>query len=217
MQIQKPFKGNFKITQKFGVPASYMVGGVHTGVDWAMPKGTELLAPFNGTISKIERWKLTGYGRNIEILSLNGRYTCRLAHLSEICPQLKLGQKVAIGSKVGLSGNSGYIISLGGGGYHLHFEIKKDGVFVNPLDYIQEFNQTLLTPKQNDSMSAVEQKPAKTHRTYIVQKGDNLWSIALKFYNNGGYHKLIYEENRAVIGPDPNIVKSGTKLFIPKI
>lgn len=217
MTIQKPFKGNFKITQKFGVPASYMSGGVHTGVDWAMPKGTQLLAPFNGTVKNIERWKLTGYGRNIEILSLNGRYSCRLAHLSEIAPQLKLGQKVVIGSPVGLSGNSGYIISLGGGGYHLHFEIKKDGVFVNPLDLMQEFNQTLISPEENAKMVNIENKPPKTHKTYIVQKGDNLWSIALKFYNNGGYHKLIYEENKNAIGPDPNRLKSGTKLFLPKI
>lgn len=217
MTINKPFKGNFKITQKFGVPASYMSGGVHTGVDWAMPKDTPLLAPFNGTISKLERWKLTGYGRNIEILSLNGRYTCRLAHLHEIAPQLKLGQKVSVGSQIALSGNSGYIISLGGGGYHLHFELKKDGVFVNPLDYIQEFNNSLLSPEQNDKLSTLENKPAKTHKSYIVQKGDNLWSIALKFYNNGLYHKLIYEENKKVIGNDPNVIKSGTKLFLPKI
>lgn len=51
-------------------------------------------------------------------------------------------------------------------------------------------------------------------RTYVVQPGDNLTRIALKFYGNSNWQK-IYSANRGVIGPNPNIIRPGEHLVIP--
>jgi LysM repeat protein len=56
--------------------------------------------------------------------------------------------------------------------------------------------------------------PAVRVRVYIVQPGDNLWSISLKFYGNGGDWSRIWYANRAQI-PDPNLIRVGQQLDIP--
>ena len=52
---------------------------------------------------------------------------------------------------------------------------------------------------------------------YTVQSGDNLSFIAQKFYGNMGATNVnkIYYSNTATIGPNPNVVQVGQKLYIP--
>lgn len=51
-------------------------------------------------------------------------------------------------------------------------------------------------------------------RTYTVKRGDCLSSIARKLTGNSNWHTL-YEQNKAVIGSNPNLIKDGTVLVIP--
>lgn len=51
-------------------------------------------------------------------------------------------------------------------------------------------------------------------RTYTVKRGDCLSSIARKLTGNSDWHDL-YEQNKAVIGSNPNLIKDGTVLVIP--
>lgn len=51
-------------------------------------------------------------------------------------------------------------------------------------------------------------------RTYTVKRGDCLSSIARKLTGNSNWHAL-YEQNKAVIGSNPNLIKDGTVLMIP--
>ena len=51
-------------------------------------------------------------------------------------------------------------------------------------------------------------------QTYIVQKGDTLFSLARKFYSDQARWKDIWEANRTRL-PDPNKLSVGTKLIIP--
>ena len=59
----------------------------------------------------------------------------------------------------------------------------------------------------------------KTLAEHKVAAGETLSSIALKYYNSAVKDKymLIYEENKAVIGDNPNAVKPGMVLKIPEI
>jgi nucleoid-associated protein YgaU len=52
---------------------------------------------------------------------------------------------------------------------------------------------------------------------YTVQSGDSLSTISQKFYGNmnGDNVMTIYYSNQATIGPNPNIIQPGQKLYIP--
>lgn len=52
---------------------------------------------------------------------------------------------------------------------------------------------------------------------YTVQSGDNLSNIAYKFYGNKSADSVakIYYSNQKTIGPDPNVIFPGQKLYIP--
>lgn len=50
---------------------------------------------------------------------------------------------------------------------------------------------------------------------YTVQRGDSLSSIAQRAYNDANRWRLIYDANKDVIGPDPDILHPGQVLFIP--
>ncbi len=70
-----------------------------------------------------------GYGKYIKIRHANGIVTT-YAHLNTI--NVVAGQKVSRGQMIGRVGNSGYST-----GPHLHFEVIKNGVKVNPLNYVR--------------------------------------------------------------------------------
>jgi murein DD-endopeptidase MepM/ murein hydrolase activator NlpD len=100
----------------------------HLGIDIALPRGTDVIAPANGVVTITGRSELlAGYGNYIEIDHGNG-ITTRYAHLDEI--HVKTGQRLTGGSVIGLSGNSGGSIAP-----HLHYEIIRNGVNVDPVDY----------------------------------------------------------------------------------
>ena len=111
-----------RLTSTFG----YRWGRMHWGVDLACPVGSTVRAADGGTVV------FTGWngaqGYTIEINHQNGFLT-RYCHLSKIL--VHVGQKVYEGQTIARSGNTGYST-----GPHLHFEIEKNGVHVNPLNYI---------------------------------------------------------------------------------
>lgn len=52
---------------------------------------------------------------------------------------------------------------------------------------------------------------------YIVEKGDNLWRIAVKVYQNGYAWVKLYKANRKLIGMNPGKLFAGTTLTVPQI
>lgn len=103
----------------------------HMAIDITDPVGTPIVAAQNGTISKISTGSYDGgYGTNIYIDGGNG-YVTHYAHMSSI--SVNIGDSVIAGKTViGYSGNSGRST-----GPHLHFEVIKNGVLVNPLPFLQ--------------------------------------------------------------------------------
>ena len=56
---------------------------------------------------------------------------------------------------------------------------------------------------------------ASSGTTYTVKKGDNLWTLAKKFYGSGAQYTKIYEANRSVIGNNPKLIYPGQTFTIP--
>ena len=98
---------------------------MHTGVDWAAPSGTPILAAGRGTVVK-HGWA-GGYGRQIKIRHANG-YVTSYSHLRRYARGLKVGSKVRLGEPIGQVGTSGLST-----GPHLHYEVSVNGRRVNPM------------------------------------------------------------------------------------
>jgi len=52
--------------------------------------------------------------------------------------------------------------------------------------------------------------------SYTVRKGDNLWTLAKRYYGDGAMYTKIYEANRGVIGNNPSLIYPGQTLVIPE-
>lgn len=58
--------------------------------------------------------------------------------------------------------------------------------------------------------------PPTAKIVYTVKAGDSLGSISMKYYHTATKWKKIYDANVKVIGSNPNVIKAGQKLVIPK-
>jgi len=101
---------------------------MHNGIDYKAKTGTPIIASADGAVIRKE-FKEGGYGKLIAIEHANGFYTL-YSQLSEF--KTEIGVNIKQGDIIGLVGSSGLST-----GPHLHFEIRKDGEFVNPADYIK--------------------------------------------------------------------------------
>ncbi len=72
--------------------------------------------------------------------------------------------------------------------------------------------------KQKETMKAATAKAAtaKAVKKHVVVSGDTLSGIAKKYYNDAGKYMVIYEANKRVIGDNPDMIKVGMELVIPK-
>ncbi len=124
--MRKPINGG-KFRSAFGMRRHPILGygRMHNGVDWSAPRGTPIMAAGNGTVIRA-RW-VSGYGRRVEIQHANG-YITTYSHMSNFADGIKEGDKIRQGQIVGYIGSSG--LSTGA---HLHYEVKVNGRFVNPM------------------------------------------------------------------------------------
>ena len=98
---------------------------LHSGVDWAAPVGTPILAAGNGIVIKAAYD--SGYGRRVEIQHANG-YVTTYNHMSGFGRGIAAGVRVTQGEIVGYLGQSGLAT-----GPHLHYEVIINGNFVDPM------------------------------------------------------------------------------------
>lgn len=100
----------------------------HNGVDLAAPTGTPIYATADGIVGRADRF--SSYGLYISIdhgADLETRY----AHMSRLA--VAAGDKVRKGDIIGYVGSTGRST-----GPHLHYEVRVDGVAVNPIPYMVE-------------------------------------------------------------------------------
>lgn len=119
-----------RMSSSFGM-RTHPVLGVrrgHKGIDLAAPTGTPVYATADGIVGRAD-W-FSSYGLYISIdhgADLETRY----AHLSRLA--VAAGDTVQAGDVIGYVGSTGRST-----GPHLHYEVRVDGVAVNPIPYMKE-------------------------------------------------------------------------------
>ncbi|MGA7668859.1 MAG: LysM peptidoglycan-binding domain-containing M23 family metallopeptidase, partial [Nitrolancea sp.] len=122
------------ITQNFGPtsfglePAYQGYAHFHQGLDIANRMYTPIHAAASGTVI-FAGWSNSGYGFCVQIDHGNGIVTL-YGHMAQQ-PSVSVGEGVSSGQEIGKMGSTGAST-----GSHLHFAVQKNGVWVNPLNYL---------------------------------------------------------------------------------
>ncbi|HIT71690.1 MAG TPA: peptidoglycan DD-metalloendopeptidase family protein [Candidatus Scatovivens faecipullorum] len=142
-----PVPGYTRITSSFGMRTHPITGvyKLHTGVDIGAPMGANFIAANDGIVTYAGY--NTAYG-NMVIVDHGGGITTLYAHGSEILVQV--GQTVLQGTPILKVGATGYAT-----GPHAHFEVRINGEYVQPLDYITSYNS------QNEDNNTAEETVAQ--------------------------------------------------------
>ena len=131
MYFLYPLPKHYPITQIFGVRYWYKGKFLkHMGADFGCPKGTSILASGDGRVSRVINSGV-GYGKHL-YLDHTHIWQTMYAHLSVF--SVSLGDEVRRGDVIGFSGRTGFW--RGRTGYHLHYGIKRNGIWVDPLPLI---------------------------------------------------------------------------------
>ena len=126
MLLRTPVDGA-RITSRFGIRRHPILGytKMHQGIDFGAGTGTPVLAAGDGVVIEARRWG--GYGNWVRIRHADGWET-GYAHLSRYAKGLKAGHRVSQGQVIAYVGSTGAST-----GPHLHYEIWRRGVRVNPM------------------------------------------------------------------------------------
>ncbi len=112
----------------------------HRAIDYAASAGTPVRSVGDGTVV-LAGWD-GPYGNKVSVRH-NGTYTTNYGHLSKIL--VKRGQKVSQNDTIGLVGSTGLST-----GPHLHYEMVKNGVKINPLQEVLPPGEALKSEYQSD-------------------------------------------------------------------
>ena len=143
------------ITSGFTTGARYIqafnISTGHRAIDYAAAAGTPIRAVGDGTVV-FAGWSKQGYGY-LTTIRHNGTYNTNYAHQSKIAA--KVGQKISQGQTIGYVGSTGLST-----GPHLHYEMVKNGVKVNPLREILPPGKPITEANKPDFFAAIKQYQA---------------------------------------------------------
>lgn len=137
--ISSGFTTGLRYIQAFNISTG------HRAIDYAASAGTPVRSVGDGSVI-FAGWD-GSYGNKVSIRH-NGTYTTNYAHLSKI--SVKRGQKVSQGDTIGLVGSTGLST-----GPHLHYEMVKNGVKINPLREVLPPGEALKPEYQADYFDAI--------------------------------------------------------------
>lgn len=146
-----PVPGYTRITSQFGMRTHPITGvyKLHTGVDIGAPLGANFIAANDGVVTYAGTNRAYG---NMVIIDHGGGITTLYAHGSEIL--VNVGDIVYQGTPILKVGSTGYST-----GPHAHFEVRINGEYVQPLDYITSYSSSAEETKdklENDNSINVE-------------------------------------------------------------
>jgi murein DD-endopeptidase MepM/ murein hydrolase activator NlpD len=125
----QPVVDDGRYTSKFGGRRDPINGqwAMHSGLDYAAPEGTAILATADGVV--VEAGSNSGYGEMVQIRHEFGVETV-YAHLNQI--RVEVGERVQRGARIGDMGSTGRST-----GSHLHYEVRLNGAALNPMKFIE--------------------------------------------------------------------------------
>lgn len=126
--LKSPLGFEPTVTSSFSNRRLHPVLGVyraHRGVDYRAAYGTPVISVSAGTV--VSAGWAGGAGRRVVIRHASG-YESAYFHLSAFAPGIRAGVKVDQGQTIGRVGNSGTVTAT-----HLHYELKKNNAWVNPV------------------------------------------------------------------------------------
>lgn len=127
----RPISTAYSTTSPYGTRRSYNGGpfsSYHAGQDFGAPAGVTVTAPADGIVALAEPLNVRG---NAVVLDHGRGVFTGYWHLSQI--NVEPGQQVHVGDPLGLVGTTG--LSTGA---HLHWELRIDGISVDPLQFLEE-------------------------------------------------------------------------------
>lgn len=123
-----PVPGYTRITSEFGMRLHPILNvyKLHTGIDIGAPMGANFIAASDGVV--VKAGENAAYG-NMVVIDHGGGISTLYAHGSEIL--VTVGQEVKRGQAVLKVGSTGYST-----GPHAHFEVRVNGEYVQPLNFL---------------------------------------------------------------------------------
>jgi len=131
-----------RVSSRFGMRRHPLLGftRMHTGVDFAAPTGTPILAAGDGRV--VQAGPNGGYGRWV-LLRHDGGLSTGYAHMHRIAQGVRPGARVRQGQVIGFVGSTGMST-----GPHLHFELHRNGKPVDPLSLARTETRTKLAGEE---------------------------------------------------------------------
>ncbi len=129
--MQWPLPGYYKIGSQYGyrIHPILKYKKFHGGIDIGAPSGTPIHAAASGKVI-CATWRSGGSGNTV-IIDHGGGITTLYFHIKNGGILVKEGQTVVAGDVIAKVGSTGLST-----GPHLHFEVRKNGVRQNPVNYV---------------------------------------------------------------------------------
>lgn len=178
----------------------------HTGVDFAAPRGTPIRSIADGQVTFAGRE--SGYGIIVRI-DHPGPYDSAYAHLDRIASGVKKGRTVEKGQVIGFVGSTGLAT-----GPHLHFEMYKNGAFINPLT-AKIARDDSLERKEDPAFAAKKQQVLAQFSAMKVQDQPVVLSRAAPGQSDSRRLAEKGQENRLAMAKSPSLI-SGLSSTIKK-
>jgi murein DD-endopeptidase MepM/ murein hydrolase activator NlpD len=126
--LKSPLRFEPRITSRFSRSRLHPVlkyARAHNGVDYGAPAGAPVVSVASGLVS-FAGWT-GGGGRTVRVRHSSG-YESEYLHLSAIAAGIRVGTRVGQGEHLGNVGSTGLAT-----GPHLHYGLRRDGRYVNPI------------------------------------------------------------------------------------
>ncbi len=159
--LKSPLKFEPRVTSSFSRARRHPIlnyNRAHNGVDYGAPTGAPVVAVASGVVLSAG-WS-GGGGRTVRVRHASG-YQSEYLHLSSIAAGVRAGGRIGQGELIGRVGSTGLAT-----GAHLHYSLRRDGVYVNPV-------------REHRNMPPGEPVPA-VHLTAFGAERDRLFGLLMR-------------------------------------